>query len=975
MFASTTRASSRARTRRGGPRRALRRAAHLVVLAAARRHPARGRLPGPVAAGAAPVPARRHAPDAGRARRLAPGCTTRSCTSAPARDGSPWSTTAVSRWGSTSRCASRRPSTPAAPSRSSRCWTRSRRSSEALRKAGIEPFLAYGTLLGAVREGKLIGHDSDADLGYVSRHTPPGRRDPGVVRAAARVWPTWATRSPATAASRSRSTSMEADGSIRGLDVFGGFLSRGRLPLPDGRDRYAVRARLDLPARHHHARGPRAARRRPTPTRFLTATYGPSWRVPDPAYMFETPRGHPAPAQRLVPRHPRQARGVGPHATPARRSSRTWNPARSPAGCGARRPACRSTSSTSAAARGVDALLVRPAGRARDRPGLRAAGQQGRRRTRRGAGRGRWSSGDMNLCELRSVLGRQRAAGARARAARSSSPATSPTRPTRSGGATCGGPARRWPARRRPVLPGVPRRAAATGDPFAGRNHLRTLPVELVTEELEGRGATVIAQRTKQSGDAPAQRGRTGSVDWWSHGNGEASSCAAGAKPPHAAWASSAPGAGRGRRALKDRVAVLEEEVQECRQLNLRLAELTDVVQELLLPVAAARREPASRRSWSATRRACERPWREGLLPRRPAQDRHDVPADRPVGQPRRAAPPGRAAARLRPAPAPVGQRRRPRGPAPGPPRPGGASTPGRSCAARSTPGTAPRCSATSSSPAPTSEQAAARWPTSRGAEVHVVLTARDPLGLVTARWQEIVKNGATPAIDDYSPRPRAPSPHDEWDWRTLDLRLVLERWAPMRAAGARARADAAASRAAARSRCGSGSRTWWASTPARFDVSGSHRTSRSAWPRRSCCGGQRRPRPDFGSAVRPRRVHPQLPRRRAARAAPGREVLARAGADRASCRARGEAAVAHIEAAGYDVIGDVQDLLPRRTCPSGGTGRLGHRRGDAGRGASATIAAMMTDVRRLTRQRDGRAGRSAKRRGPGRHTPWPRSR
>lgn len=38
--------------------------------------------------------------------------------------------------------------------------------------------------------------------------------------------------------------------------------------------------------------------------------------------------------------------------------------------------------------------------------------------------------------------------------------------------------------------------------------------------------------------------------------------------------------------ALKERVAELEEEVQECRQLNLRLAELTDVVQELLLPIA-----------------------------------------------------------------------------------------------------------------------------------------------------------------------------------------------------------------------------------------------------------------------------------------------------------------------------------------------------------------------------------------------------
>ena len=38
--------------------------------------------------------------------------------------------------------------------------------------------------------------------------------------------------------------------------------------------------------------------------------------------------------------------------------------------------------------------------------------------------------------------------------------------------------------------------------------------------------------------------------------------------------------------ALQHRLEVLEAEVQECRQLNLRLAELTDVVAELLLPVA-----------------------------------------------------------------------------------------------------------------------------------------------------------------------------------------------------------------------------------------------------------------------------------------------------------------------------------------------------------------------------------------------------
>lgn len=39
-------------------------------------------------------------------------------------------------------------------------------------------------------------------------------------------------------------------------------------------------------------------------------------------------------------------------------------------------------------------------------------------------------------------------------------------------------------------------------------------------------------------------------------------------------------------RSLSARVAVLEAEVQECRQLNVRLAELCDVVSELLLPAA-----------------------------------------------------------------------------------------------------------------------------------------------------------------------------------------------------------------------------------------------------------------------------------------------------------------------------------------------------------------------------------------------------
>lgn len=47
----------------------------------------------------------------------------------------------------------------------------------------------------------------------------------------------------------------------------------------------------------------------------------------------------------------------------------------------------------------------------------------------------------------------------------------------------------------------------------------------------------------------------------------------------------------RGDDSLTGRVAELEREVQELRRTNLRLAELTDVVEELLIPIASQDRE------------------------------------------------------------------------------------------------------------------------------------------------------------------------------------------------------------------------------------------------------------------------------------------------------------------------------------------------------------------------------------------------
>ncbi len=156
----------------------------------------------------------------------------------------------------------------------------------ALKKAGIDAFPAYGTLLGAVRGGKLIGHDSDADLGYVSRHTHPV----DVIRESFALQRALADMGYAISRYSGGAFKVdvqEGDGSIRGLDVFGGFLREGYLFLM-GEIRTPFREEWIFPLGTTTLEG----RELPAPANtdeFLKATYGPSWRVPDPAYVFETP--------------------------------------------------------------------------------------------------------------------------------------------------------------------------------------------------------------------------------------------------------------------------------------------------------------------------------------------------------------------------------------------------------------------------------------------------------------------------------------------------------------------------------------------------------------------------------------------------------------------------------------------------------------------------------------------------------------
>jgi hypothetical protein len=157
----------------------------------------------------------------------------------------------------------------------------------ALHDAGVEAFPAYGTLLGAIREQNFIGHDNDVDLGYVSRHTHPL----DVIRESFRLQRTLREKGYAVdrySAAAFKVDVVEADGAVRGLDVFGGYFLDGRLYLmgeigtpfqedwifPLGTCTLAGRT-LPAPAR---------------PEKLLEATYGPSWKVPDPAFHFETPR-------------------------------------------------------------------------------------------------------------------------------------------------------------------------------------------------------------------------------------------------------------------------------------------------------------------------------------------------------------------------------------------------------------------------------------------------------------------------------------------------------------------------------------------------------------------------------------------------------------------------------------------------------------------------------------------------------------
>jgi SAM-dependent methyltransferase len=153
-------------------------------------------------------------------------------------------------------------------------------------EGGVDAFLAFGALLGAVRDGRFIPHDSDADVAYLSRHRSPvdvARESFALERAMIRAgyW-TWRFSS-----ADFKVIVPDPEGG-RAIDVFAGFVVDGTFYLMPEVHARNFDEGVILPLGEVELEGRRIVAPA-APEKLLEITYGPHWRVPDPSFKFETP--------------------------------------------------------------------------------------------------------------------------------------------------------------------------------------------------------------------------------------------------------------------------------------------------------------------------------------------------------------------------------------------------------------------------------------------------------------------------------------------------------------------------------------------------------------------------------------------------------------------------------------------------------------------------------------------------------------
>lgn len=249
-------------------------------------------------------------------------------------------------------------------------------------------------------------------------------------------------------------------------------------------------------------------------------------------------------------------------------------------------------------------------------------------------------------------------------------------------------------------------------------------------------------------------------------------------------------------------------------------------------------------------------------------------------------------------------------------------------------------------------EQAARMVAALAPAEVHLVVTAREPVGLYSGGWQESLKNRDSRTMAEFAAAEVSESPMSVWNWRTLDLRLVLERWGPT-VPPEHVHVLPVPPPGSPRELLWQRYATLIGLDPDSFDLS-------VTFPNPSMGVAEAETlrrvndhlkdadfeRPfDRGVYIRTFLADERLATRAGEKYWPTEDVVA-------ECRRRAVDAVAHIEASAYDVIGDVRDLLvpealePRRTVDSVTDAEVADV-------ATALAGQMLHDVRRIRMQRN----------------------
>jgi hypothetical protein len=149
---------------------------------------------------------------------------------------------------------------------------------------GVDGWISFGTLLGAARDGGVIGHDSDIDLCFLSEQDSPAAM-------IAELWNIGRALRRAGLRVQHKSASFLTvrfkvpDGGQGGLDIYTCFyvddLLHETATVRERVPRTAILPLTQLPFEGHLLPAPA------DPDLMLRVSYGPGWRVPDPSFRHQ----------------------------------------------------------------------------------------------------------------------------------------------------------------------------------------------------------------------------------------------------------------------------------------------------------------------------------------------------------------------------------------------------------------------------------------------------------------------------------------------------------------------------------------------------------------------------------------------------------------------------------------------------------------------------------------------------------------